>query len=70
MTIQDFINTGIELQGHVSIKCIEEGKIYYDGELFYTKNIRKVLDREITYIYPYIAEDDFAAICIEIAEKE
>lgn len=70
MTIRDFINTGIEIQGHINIKCIEEEKIYYNGDLFYAENFREVLDREITYIYPYITEDNLAGICIEIAEKE
>ena len=74
MTLRDLINNGVTIQGNIKIQCCGEEyfpEVYYEGiiDLDGIAAIEKYLDRDITYIYPYIVvinKVSFGGICIEI----
>lgn len=70
MTLREFLECGINIEGYKKIQCWENEDnpaIYYEGN---GTNISKEFkDREIAYIFPYSTESG-AAICIELAEAE
>ena len=77
MTIRDMIDAGIVIQGQIKIECWGtegEPEIYYEGNIEFdgTKAIKRWLDREIEYIYPYVVRFErvtIGAICIEVKEE-
>lgn len=78
MTLREMINNGVVLQGYVKIQCwenVDDLNIYYEGYIDEdgAKEIEEYLDRDITYIFPYVinlGKCVIGAICIELAEKE
>lgn len=80
MTLSAFLNSGIELQGEKKIQCWENDNdptIYYEGTGMDIPE--EYMDREITYIFPYMIRCGspyntsaicIAGICIELAEEE
>ena len=78
MTIRDMIDSGIVIQGQIKIQCWgneDLPDVYYEGNIDFdgTKAIRRWLDREIEYIYPYVVcvgRVTVGAICIEVESEE
>ena len=72
MTIRDLLDSGVTIQGYTEIKCVEEKKEYYHGDFAFVCDFdsNDFLDREITFIYPVMYDNDMPGICIEIAEVE
>ena len=78
MTLKEFLESGIVLEGLIKIQCWENEDvptIYYEGfsiyyEGFYGANtaLEECMDREITYIFPYNPTPFEPGICIELAE--
>lgn len=70
MTLRDFLESGITLEGYRKIQCWEdenEPTIYHKG--YDEGDLEEYMDREITYIFPYNTSPNEAAICIELAEE-
>lgn len=70
MTLRDFLESGIEIDGWRRIQCWEDGineTIYYEGYDFNTS--KEYMDRNIVYIFPFErAFGDGLAICIELED--
>lgn len=68
MTLRDFLESGIVLEGYRLIQCWEDEDgptIYYEG---YDADIpEEYMDRNIAYIFPFSRFSE-AAICIELEE--
>lgn len=66
MTLNDLFDSGICLQGKIKIQSWDndEPTIHYNGyaEEFYPNEYENIINREISYIFPYME----CAICIEI----
>ena len=66
MTLRDFLESGIVLEGYRLIQCWEDEDsptIYYEG---YDADIpEEYMDREIAYIFPFHTNSE-AAIYIEL----
>ena len=72
MTLRDLFEQCVEVEGWVKVQCWENEdspNIYYEGY-----NLRSIpeeyLDMEIRYIFPFMATDIEAAICIELCEED
>jgi hypothetical protein len=68
MTLRDFVESGIELDGYRKVQCWQDETsptIYYEGYGFDVS--KEYMDRNITYIFPYERSfGDGLAICIEL----
>lgn len=68
MTLGEFLESGIIIEGCLKIQCFEPGDklvVYYEGED--TNNLSSYEDREIVYMYPYIRDNGEAGLCIELS---
>ncbi len=70
MTLQDLLDSGITIEGHLKIQCWENDSyptIYYEGDD--TIDLGACMDREVTYMFPYNPAFNKAGICIELARE-
>ena len=68
MTVRQFLKDETIVEGYIKIQCWENDDyptIYTEG---YSVNLKGIMDREISYIFPYDNGIE-ACICIEIAEE-
>lgn len=83
MTLRDMMDAGVILQGQIKLQCWgnkDYPDVYYEGNLEVDpiSVIEKYLDREITYIFPYVVNIggvidgrvSVGAICIELEEED
>lgn len=67
MTLRELLESGIGIEGYRKIQCWDDEDnptIYHEG--YDQGDLKKYLDREITYILPYTLTQNEAAICIEL----
>ena len=72
MTLEDFMNSGIKLEGYIKIQCWEDENcpiLYCEGYSDSMDIPSEYLQREIDYIFPYAENDIVIAICIELKEE-
>lgn len=74
MTLRDLVESegGIAIQGYRKIQCWEtedRPTVYHEGYDFFTLN-DKYMDREVTYMFPYMVSPGEAAICIELTHED
>ncbi len=70
MTLGEFLESGIVLEGYRKIQCWENEDnptIYHEGTD--VGDLEEYMDREIAYIFPYNPTPYEAGICIELAEE-
>lgn len=79
MTYNDMLNAGIEMQGDVIITQYDSNAEDFRvrkpfSEICKSRKLRKLLDKEILYMYPnteYLdGRNEVAVIVIEVAEEE
>lgn len=71
MTLREFLESGIVLEGLRKIQCWENEDaptIYYEGFGNGDTELEEYMDREIAYIFPYNSSPYRLGICIELAE--
>ena len=72
MTLYDLLDQNT-LEGWHKIQCWEdtdEPNIYYMGDDFPPKIMKKYGNRKIRYIFPYMASNYKAGITIELEEED
>lgn len=73
MTIGEFLESGIVLEGWYRVQCWEtedNPTIYYEGYYLHSEFERSIYwNREIAYIFPYNAGGSTPGITIELAEE-
>lgn len=72
MTLRTLMESGVHFEGYIKIQCWEtedNPSIYcegYNNELDIPENI---MNKDISYIFPYTENDTTPGICIELAEE-
>ena len=72
MTIRDFIDSGIQFQGNVLIRELNQDTGNLTREILLSlalKDRDDILDREIRHLYPSHFEWDHWDYCIEVAAE-
>ena len=70
MKFGDFFNGGFVVEGWKRVQTWVDDKPVLLAEGYRLDNVSQYLDWGVVYIFPYIKENDEAAICIELVEGE
>jgi uncharacterized protein YcnI len=75
MTLRDMIDSGIQIEGYVEIRCWENDTypdVYYEGYDVDIDRSADYMDKEIAYIFAYEdkRDENGVRICIELRKEE